>query len=320
MSESKESRLQRLRELVDDPAGRADYAVTLLQPRYGLEVVRAALRVLVARPHLPARAALVRLFEHYATQGVTRDPGTYVRSEIVRALRPISEPADVALLEQALMTYEFPAPAFKEEAALLRSGALVTLAEIDDVRARFHATRLLADPLTDPMSGEPALTAVTVLVAQGELLPLYFYVTQDAARMQAEVASVCLRSLDSLPAEALPPLIACYADCTNPVMLVGLTDLLLAYPDLAISQETLARLLREVKDMDLYRYMAAALLAAGHAELRWLVLDAARGILESGKQAVLLDVLGEAGESEDVRAALAALQARRSQGTRTGRR
>jgi hypothetical protein len=316
MSETKESRLQRLRELISDPSARADYAVTLLQPRFGLEVVRAALRVLVARPHPPARPSLVRLYEHYATNGVSRDPGTYVRSEIVRALRPISEPADVWLLEQALMTYEFPAPSFKEEAALLRSGALVTLAEMDDVRARFHATRLLADPLTDPMSGEPALTAVSVLVAQGELLPLYFYVTQEAARMQAEVASVCLRSLGSLPAEALPPLVACYAECTNPVMLVGLIDLLLEHPDVSISQETLARLMIEVKDMDLYRYLATALLAAGNAGLRRLVLDAARGILDATKQSVLLDVLSEAGEAEDVRAALAALQARRPQRSR----
>src|SRR3954452_13657466 len=79
MSESKEERLQQLRQLSDDPVARAEYATTLLQPKFGLEVVRAALRVLVAHPHPPARQALVRLFEHYATQGVTRDPGTYVR-------------------------------------------------------------------------------------------------------------------------------------------------------------------------------------------------------------------------------------------------
>lgn len=303
--------MQQLRVLSDDPPTRAEYAVTLLQPRYGLEVVRAALRVLVMLPHPPARPALIRLFEHYATQGVTRDPGTYVRSEILRALRPICEPADVGLLEQALMTYEFPAPAFKEEAALLRSGALVTMAEMDDVRSRYHATRLLADPLTDPMSGEPALTAVTVLVAQGELLPLYFYVTQEASRMQAEVASLCLRSLGDLPAEALPPLVALYAEYTNSVILVGLTDLLLQHAQLEISQETLERLLVEAKDMDLYRYLATALLAAGNADLRRLILDAAQGILDAAKQGVLLDVLNEAGDADDVRAARAALQARR---------
>jgi hypothetical protein len=317
VAENKESRLQRLRELVDEPEKRAEYAVTLLQPKFGLEVVRAALRVLVAHPHLAALPALTRLYDHFATNGVTRDPGTYVRSEIIRALRPICEHADIPLLEHALMTYEFPAPSFKEECALLRSGALVTLAELDDVRARYHATRLLADPLNDPMSGEPALTAISVLAAQGELLPLYFYVTQDQSRMHAEVASVCLRSLGALPPEVLPPLVACYAECTNPVLLVGLVDLLLAHPDMAISQETLARLLVDVRDMDLYRYLATALLAAGHIELRQLVLDAANGILESSKQNVLLEVLREAaGPSEEVRAALAKLEARRGSRTR----
>lgn len=313
MSESKEDRLQRLRQLSDDPVARADYATTLLQPKFGLEVVRAALRVLVARPHLPARLALVRLFEHYATQGVTRDPGTYVRSEILRALRPIFEPSDIGVLEQALMTYEFPAPAFKEEAALLRSGALVTMAEIDDVRARFHATRLLADPLTDPMSGEPALTAITVLAAQGELLPLYFYVTQETARMHVEVASSALRALGDLPAEAVPPLLAVYEECTNPVLLVGLVDLLLKHPGMAISEETLARLLVDVKDVDLYRYLAMALLASGIRELRQLVMDTVQGILDGTKQQILLEVFTEAGEAEDVQAALATLQAKRIQ-------
>jgi hypothetical protein len=310
MSESKEARLQRLRALTDDPPARADYAVSLLRPKFGLETVRAALRVLVLRPHPPARAALVRLFDHYATQGVTRDPGTYLRSEIVRALRPICEPADAALLERALLTYEFPAPSFKEEAALLRSGALVTMAELDDLRARFHATRLLADPLTDPMSGEPALTAVTVLVAQGELLPLYFYVTQAQERMHAEVASVCLRSLGALPPEAIPPLVAAYGECENPVLLVGLVDLLLAHPDLEVSQAKLQELLVEVKDKDLYRYLATALLAAGNRALRQLVLEASRGILEAGKAAVLMEVLAEAGEAGDVQEALTVLRAR----------
>jgi hypothetical protein len=313
MSESKEERLQRLRSLSDDPVARAEYATTLLQPKFGLEVVRAALRALVASPHPPARQSLVRLFAHYATQGVTRDPGTYVRSEILRALRPIIEPEDISVLEEALMTYEFPAPAFKEEAALLRSGALVTIAEVDDVRARFHATRLLADPLTDPMSGEPALTAITVLAAQGELLPLYFYVTQEPARMHVEVASSSLRALGELPAEAVPPLLAVYKDCTNPILLVGLVDLLLQHPRLDRSVETLARLLVEVKDVDLYRYLATALLASGSLELRQLVLDAANSILERSKQQVLLEVFGDGGEAEDVRAALAALQAKRPQ-------
>lgn len=314
MAENKEARLQRLRELVDDPDARAAYAVTLLQPKMGLEVIRSALRVLVQRPYPPARTALTRLFEHYAAQGVTRDPGTYVRSEIVRALRPIIELSDLPLLEQALMTYEFPAPSFKEECAQLRSGALVTLAEVDDIRARFHATRLLADPLTDPMSGEPALTAVTVLAAQGELLPLYYYATQDQTRMLVEVGSSCLRSLAEMPSEALLPLVNCYAECTNAALLVGLIDLLVAHPNAPISQETLARLMADVADMDLYRYLVTVLLASGKDALRQLVLDAAQGILAKPRQLILSQVLSEAGEAEDVRMALATLSQRMSKG------
>lgn len=313
MAESKETRLAQLRDLKDDPAARATYAISLLQPKFGLEVVRAALRVLVTRPEPAARTALVRLFDHYATQGVTRDPGTYVRSEIIRALRPIIEPVDVALLEQALMTYEFPAPSFTEEAALLRSGALVTMAEVDDIRARYHATRLLADPLTDPMSGEPALTAITVLVAQGELLPLYFYVMQAQERMHAEVVSICLRSLGELPDEVVPPLVASYRECTNPVLLVGLIDLLLLHPEVEVCQETLERLLTEVKDRDLYRYLAAALLAVGDRTLRELVFNAAGGMVTNIQREVLIDVFSEIGQTEDVRATLASLQARRPQ-------
>jgi hypothetical protein len=95
------------------------------------------------------------------------------------------------------------------------------------------------------------------------------------------------------------------------VLLVGLVDLLLAHPGLVIGRETLARLLVEAKDLDLYRYMATALLASGHDALRQLVLDASRGMLESAKDVVLLEVLGEASDAEDVRAALVALQARR---------
>ena len=114
--------------------------------------------------------------------------------------------------------------------------------------------------------------------------------------------------------EALPPLVACFAECTQPVILVGLADLLLEHPDEAISQETLARLLREVKDLDLFRYLAAALLAAGNADLRQMVLataNGAHGTLDAAKQEVLLDVLSEAGEAEDVRAAVVTLRVRR---------
>jgi hypothetical protein len=158
------------------------------------------------------------------------------------------------------------------------------------------------------------------LAAQGELLPLYYYATQEQSRMHTEVASHCLRALGELPAEAVPPLVACYADCTNSVLLVGLIDLLLQQPKLAISQKTLARLVDSVKDADLYRYLVTVLLAAGNAELRLLVLNAARGILDKTRVAILIEVMSDllsgAGEMDDVATALAGLRANRSPVTR----
>jgi hypothetical protein len=310
MRESKESRLEQLRALRAMPAARAAYAATLLQSRYGLEVVRSALQALIDHPDAAARPALHTLYDYYAANGVTRDAGTYVRSMIVRALRPICIPADLPLLAGALTTYEFPPPAFQEEAALLRAGALVTLVEVDDMQARYHATRLLADPHTDRMSGQPALTAAGVLAAQGELLPLYFYVTQALDQMHAEVAAACLRGLGGLPPEALEPLPQHFADCVQPVILVGLIDLLLEHPELAAAQRALADLLLRVVDPDLYRYLATVLLVSHLPELRQLPLDAAASIRNPAQQQVLWAVLEEGGDHADVVAARTLLAAR----------
>lgn len=313
MAETKETRLQKLREFAADPAAQATYAIGLLLPRYGLEVVRAALRVLLRHPSAAAQAPLRRLFAHYAEHGVQRDPGTYVRSEIVRVLRAGcavagQEEADLLVAEQGLLTYEFPPPAFMEEAAMLRSGALALLADLDDERACYHAARLLMDVHTDPMSGEPALTAVEVLAAQGEQLPLYAYVAQPV--MRGEVAAACLRGLGALPAGAVPPLLAQLAECDQPGVLVGLVDLLLAQARLEVCRAKLAHMLDTVEDGDVYRYLAAALLASGDADLRSMALGAAATVMHPAQIAALGDALAGAGTAEDVVAAQARLAAR----------
>ena len=291
MAVNKDALLLQLRGFVGQPEAQAAYATELLAPRHGLQVVRAALHVLVARAYPPALPALVRLYEHYAAQGVVRDPGTYVRSEILRAMRPLATLAQLPLLEAALITYEFPPPDRLEDCAQLRSAALVTLAQLDDVRSKYHATRLLADPFTDKMSGQPALIAVTVLAAQGELLPLYYYAMQEITRMQPEVVGECLRHLRDMPSGALPPLLAHYAECEQPVILVGLADLLLAHPAREVGIEFIAQLLARAKDLDLYRYLAAVLFAAPDARLRTLLLEQARFEQAATKVEILLETL-----------------------------
>ena len=167
--------LQQLRDLREQPDARAALATALLAPSADRQTLQAALDVLARTPHPPARPALVELFHHFANRGPTLDPGTTQRTRIVKALRPIAQPPDAKLFERAAATYEWLPPHFLEEAQLLRANGLVALSEQDDELARFHATRLLADPYTDGMSGEPALSAARVLGVLDELLPLYFY-------------------------------------------------------------------------------------------------------------------------------------------------
>src|SRR5690606_19954977 len=100
------SALQQLRSLAGDPAAQSAAAVQLLSLRHGQEVVRSAVAVLIDHPNPDALDGLRQLYAHFAADGVRRDPGSYLRARLVRALRPICTQDDLPLLEQALVTYE----------------------------------------------------------------------------------------------------------------------------------------------------------------------------------------------------------------------
>jgi hypothetical protein len=193
----------------------AAYALALLKPvgrkETRRDTLRAALKVLRTAPLEEARPALVQLYERYARNGGALDYGCYLRNDSLRALRPIVTADELPLLEQAATTYEFPPPTFAEEAGLLRGTALLLIAEVDDALARYHAARLLVDPYSDPMSGEPAATAARMLGALGESLPLYQYVCGGAhigpPEVPGEVLGEALRGLRSLPVRLISPLV-----------------------------------------------------------------------------------------------------------------
>ena len=191
-----------------------------------VQAIRAALEVLKQHPTPPARRILCERFEHYAADGVRRDTGTYLRAAIVQALQPIALPDDLPLLERAATTYEFLPPTHSEEASLLRSAALVTLDAVEPRLAAYHCVRLLANPHTSLLSGEPAVTAVRVLAAQGNHWPLYYYALHQP-HPQSEVLSECLKELASLPASLLPELVDKFGGSDDEVVLVGLIDLLI---------------------------------------------------------------------------------------------
>lgn len=277
MSDKKRELLRTLGSFRDSPTEQAAFAVELLSAKNGAEVVRAALDVLAKHTDIRATPALHELYWHYAEKDGKRDPGAYTRTGILKALRPVMGMGDAELIVHAVTTYERYPPNFEEETALLRSAAIVLLSELDDRLAAFFATRLLADGYTEPMSGEPALTAVRVLAAQGELLPLYFYATQHQEGGHAEVLAECLRNLGYAPEAVVSEIVKQLGDSDNRAALVGLFDMLTLGPGSPRHVDFLSRFLQGTEDLDLYRYLVTVMLTSPNGDVREALAGAVRG-------------------------------------------
>lgn len=304
------AQLHQLRNLADRPAEQTALAVTLLNPRLGYEVIQAALGVLTKTVDPAARPALLNLYAYYDDKGADRDPAANLRAQTMRALRSLVEPADTPLLLKATTTFVFPPPSFKEEGAMLRSAALNALNEVEDRLARYTAIGLLANQHTDPMSGEPALTAARLLASHAEIPPLYFYVMQDGAQTVPEVLSECLRYLTGLPEAFIPALIERYADHKEDMVLVGLFDFLLNHQSGPHGRDLIRTFLRTTGRLDAYRYLVTVLVAAGRQELLDDLLAAAGAERQGEKVAILVRALSVLESNAAVRALLANLRAR----------
>jgi hypothetical protein len=238
-----------------------DYAAQCLERESDATVIKAALAVLGAREAPGLRPLLLRKYAHCAGDPARRDQGGGLRSLILRTLRPLATKDDIPLLERAASTYEF---LFGEAAGDLRAAALIVLNEVDDRLASFHCVRLLIDPRTSIMSGEPAVTAARILAAQGQHLPLYNYLLQGSGGV-ADVRAECLRSLTTLPASLLPPLVERFIAGEDEIVLLGLFDLLLARPDRADYLPPILDFLRETRLYNSYRYLISAIVASRDA-------------------------------------------------------
>lgn len=120
----KENRLQRLKDLADNPQEQVLYARSLLEGEREKQALEAALCVLQDFPEAENRPLLLKTYQYYAESGSKRDPGMYLRAAILRALRPLTRQADLALLEQAALTYEIMPSRHDAEGAELRALAL----------------------------------------------------------------------------------------------------------------------------------------------------------------------------------------------------
>ncbi len=177
-------------------------ALELLSATTARSHVEAALNVLrhaelgdKARPVL--RERLIFYFDN-----TDKDRGATLRETFVRLLLDIGHPDDRDLYLRALSVYEGIPPTPRIDVAQkLRTAALIGLAGIDPERAQLYAVKLLSEVGdTSDFSGEPALTALNLLVRYERWQPIYQYLLL-VRDYKPEYADVVSHALESFPAD-----------------------------------------------------------------------------------------------------------------------
>ncbi len=173
------------------------------------------------------------------------------------------------------------------------------------------------------MSGEPAVGAARLLAAQRQFLPLYEYVLNSLIpgdkESVPEVVGECLRSLVDAPLTIIDDLYARYIalapvvripvyETKDDVELVGLFDLLLPQVSQTTYLDFIKMFLQLTKRYEVYRYLAA-LIVAGHQPELWAMLqDVARKERDPQRIEMLLTVLEPLQHDPTVASMLRALQ------------
>ena len=281
-------KLNRLAALASAPDEQVACALEILERERGLQVVQAALQVLAQDPRREARPALLRQYAFRDADGNRRDPGGYIRSDILKILRHQAHPDDVPLFERAAWTYEFM-PGADEVCSSVRANALIALSEVEPTLAGYHGARLLTDRHTAKMSGEPAVTAARILASQSQYLPLYAYVMGGGS--VPEVISESLRSLTVLPGSLLPPLIERFQETEDEIVLIGLFDLILSHPAGSTHHDVVRRFLRDTTLEDVHRYLVTAIVARREDDLVSDLIERATEETNRRKQENLLEAL-----------------------------
>lgn len=181
-----------------DPA----LALELLSATTARSHVEAALNLL-KRSALGDRARpVLRERLNFYFENTEKDRGATLREALVRLLVGINHPDDLDLYLWAIAVYEGIPPTPKIDVAqMLRVAALVGISEIDPELAQLHAVRLLSEVGdTSDFSGEPAQTALNLLVRHERWQPIYQYVLLVDG-YKPEYADVVSRALESLPGD-----------------------------------------------------------------------------------------------------------------------
>jgi len=270
--------------------GTTDVALDLIRRARTAEQIRAALEA--AAPGERLHQVVVDRFDELA-RSPRRDPTGALRAQLLRALRPMITVADRSRAETALLTYEFGFGPQGENCAGLRAAGLLALADLDPDAAESYAVRLLGDAEhTEPMSGEPALTAVRYLAARGSTAPIYLYAL--AGGTQEECLAEALRALSTLPAPLVRQLAERLSQSDDDIALVGLFDLLTTHAEPAAFAGFVRDWALKTSRFEVLNFAAAQILASRLEPLLQALREAAALSGDERRKALLSGVLGPA--------------------------
>src|SRR5439155_15347465 len=195
---------------------------------------------------------------------------------LLRALRDLVTGADVPLLLEATRTFEHVPPSFDEVAHGIRADGLHRLLELDGDLARWRAIEMLADGQDNPVTGEPARTALRVLGSAGELTLLYGIALDNPYGLPPAARAESLLWLDGLPDDRLRPVIDRFLEKDEPNLLLPVIELGIERR-VGWLEDVLINALLATSHVDAFRYAILQAIARHRLDL----VERIRGRLDS---------------------------------------
>ena len=207
-----------------------------------------------------------------------RDKAGLLRESLTRLLVHIEHPDDADIYKLGVATYHLQP--VDDVAQNLRAVALAGLAPIDPPLACLYAARFLGESHTSVFNCEPAMTAIDVLVASNQRLPIYQFLLRGGEGMarsqRGELTGKALESLGAdFPLELYKELIAQYLELDQPTASMGVINFIIEGRAEAL-YDRLEEVISSTRDIDLRRYGLVMMAAARDDELGERLLGMAK--------------------------------------------
>lgn len=198
-----------------------------------------------------------------------RDKAGLLREGLTRLLVHIQHPDDADIYKLGVATYYLQP--VDDVAQNLRAAALAGLAPLDPPLACLYAARFLGERHTSVFNCEPAMTAIDVLVASNQRLPIYQFLLRGGEGMarsqRGELTGKALESLGGdFPLQLYAELIAQYQALDQPTASMGIINFIIDGRAEALYDQ-LEGVILSSRDVDLRRYGLVMMAAARADEL-----------------------------------------------------